>query len=1026
MSREEDLFAEARVLPAAERHAYLAQHCADDPTLRVQVEGLLAGFAEMERAGPTPFAANLAAPPEEKTGDRLGRYRLVEKIGEGGCGVVWLAEQEEPVRREVALKVIKLGMDTREVIARFEAERQALAVMNHPNIAKVFDAGATDAGRPFFVMELVRGVAITRYCDDAKLSTEARLNLFIEVCHAIRHAHQKGIIHRDLKPSNILVADELRASVQPSSDAEAAPRRELEPEARTRPKIIDFGIAKATQGRLTDATMLTAFAQFIGTPAYMSPEQAEFSGLEIDPRSDVYSLGVLLYELLTGRPPFDPKTLQQAGLDEIRRIIREVEPPRPSTRLNTLTPADRTALAKFRDSAPAQLSTRLSGDLDGIVMHCLEKDRSRRYQSVDDLALDLQRHLRHEPVLARPPGLAYRVGKLIRRHRLGFATAAIVTLAVAFGATISLQQSLRADRAERAVTALKAPPPALNPKSIAVLPFENLSENREASAFFVEGVHEDVIASLTRIRELRCVPRTTALSYRGTKKTNREIGAELAVAFLLHCTVRRAENRVRIVATLIDARTDAARWTKAYDRDLTDIFFLQSEIAQAIAAELKAVISPETQKTLERFSTVNPSAYDSYLRAREIRSRNLYEFMPRADAPFREHKYLEAQEMLLQSAVAIEPRFALAWADLAWIHGSTYYGFQTTYRDRTDARRAKAKAAIDTAVALSPNAPEVILALGYYYQFCERDNRRASGEFERAAQLLPNSPSVIQALAQLRRAQGQWSEAVSHYRKTVALDPGNDMARVELAILLNAGRRYNEAMMESRRLLHARPESDKYRGDVGRLPFYATGSTREMDAAIASPGGQFWSFRFATQHEKYIDSFDYSSAPPRPDATTKQSWYWEIHFAVILAARGDVAAARHRLEHAPANLRARLEVEPTNTTLLCDLACIEAILGHAEEALRHAQKAVSLTPMADDQWQAPQMEENLAFVYAWTGDKERAIATYARLLQTPYISPRLAKMSVHVMRHALWFAPLRGDPRWEALLNDPKNNAPLF
>jgi serine/threonine protein kinase len=285
----EALFEQALKFKPEGRAAFLTRACGTDAALRGRVEELLRADAEAGGFLPTDPGRQktMVIPITEQPGDRIGRYRILQQIGEGGCGVVYMAEQEEPVRRRVALKVIKLGMDTREVIARFEAERQALAVMNHPNIAKVFDAGATDAGRPFFVMELVRGVAITRYCDDAKLSTEARLNLFIEVCHAIRHAHQKGIIHRDLKPSNILVADELRASVQPSSDAEAAPRRELEPEARTRPKIIDFGIAKATQGRLTDATMLTAFAQFIGTPAYMSPEQAEFSGLEIDPRSDV-------------------------------------------------------------------------------------------------------------------------------------------------------------------------------------------------------------------------------------------------------------------------------------------------------------------------------------------------------------------------------------------------------------------------------------------------------------------------------------------------------------------------------------------------------------------------------------------------------------------------------------------------------------------------------------------------------------------------------------------------------------------
>jgi len=271
----------------------------------------------------------------EQPGDKIGRYKLREKIGEGGCGVVYVAEQEEPVRRRVALKIIKVGMDTRQVVARFEAERQALALMDHPNIAKVLDAGATTTGRPYFVMELVRGIRITDYCDKNNLSTEERLKLFMQVCAAIQHAHQKGIIHRDIKPSNILVTLHDGVPV---------------------PMVIDFGIAKATTDqRLTDKTVYTAFEQFIGTPAYMSPEQAEMSGLDIDTRSDIYSLGVLLYELLTGRTPFDAATLLKAGLDQMRRIIREQEPQRPSTRLSTLTAADLTAVAGHRRPKPPKL-----------------------------------------------------------------------------------------------------------------------------------------------------------------------------------------------------------------------------------------------------------------------------------------------------------------------------------------------------------------------------------------------------------------------------------------------------------------------------------------------------------------------------------------------------------------------------------------------------------------------------------------------------------------------------------------------
>ena len=420
---EEALFDAVLALPLEKRAAYLDQACGDNAALRQRLEKLLrshemaGAFLDTAPAAGPQGTVVVASLPTEKPGDVIGRYKIREQIGEGGCGVVYVAEQTEPVRRRVALKVIKLGMDTRSVIARFEAERQALAMMDHPNIAKVLDAGATETGRPYFVMELVRGIPITDYCDQHHLDIAHRLELFVQVCHAVQHAHQKGVIHRDIKPSNILVTLHDGVPV---------------------PKVIDFGIAKATEGRLTDLTVYTALHQFVGTPAYMSPEQAEMSGLDIDTRSDIYSLGVLLYELLTGRTPFDPQELLEAGLDHMRRTIREREPLRPSTRLSTMLAADLSAVAKCHGADAPKLIHLLQGDLDWIALKAMEKDRTRRFETASALAADVQRFLKNEAVEARPPSGWYRFQKLVRRNKTVFAAGALVGAALVLGLGLSL------------------------------------------------------------------------------------------------------------------------------------------------------------------------------------------------------------------------------------------------------------------------------------------------------------------------------------------------------------------------------------------------------------------------------------------------------------------------------------------------------------------------------------------------------------------------------------------------------------
>ena len=429
---DQAIFEVARKISSREaREAYLAQVSRDDSAMAQRIEALLQAHDESDSFLECP-PPGISIPPTigqvvpERAGTQIGPYKLLEQIGEGGMGVVYVAEQSKPIRRRVALKIIKPGMDSRQVIARFEAERQTLAIMDHPNIAKVLDAGTTEAGLPYFVMELVKGTPITEFCDAQKLATRERMKLFATLCQAVQHAHQKGIIHRDIKPSNVLVEVHDVVPV---------------------PKVIDFGVAKAMSQQLSDKTLYTGFAQTVGTPLYMSPEQAGQSSIDIDTRSDVYSLGVLLYELLTGSTPFESDTLRKAGPDEMRRIIREVDPPRPSARISTLVAEALSTISDRRQVDPRKLSQQLQGELDWIVMKALEKDRNRRYESASAFAADVERFLNDEPVKACPPSTAYRLRKFVRKNRVIFAATVAVAAALLIGTSVSTWQVLRANQA---------------------------------------------------------------------------------------------------------------------------------------------------------------------------------------------------------------------------------------------------------------------------------------------------------------------------------------------------------------------------------------------------------------------------------------------------------------------------------------------------------------------------------------------------------------------------------------------------
>jgi tetratricopeptide (TPR) repeat protein/serine/threonine protein kinase len=760
---ERDVFIAALQMEnLAQRQAYLAKVCADHPALRKQVEDLLrlydgAGsflqkpMADAEDTGAFHHVVMQGA-PAEAPGTLIGPYKLMEQIGEGGMGLVFVAEQQEPIRRKVALKVLKPGMDTRQVVARFEAERQALALMDHPNIAQVHDGGETSSGRPYFVMELVKGVPITQFCDDNRLTPRERLQLFVDVCQAVQHAHQKGVIHRDIKPSNVLVTSHDGTPVV---------------------KVIDFGIAKAVGQQLTDKTVYTQFAQLIGTPLYMSPEQAGQSGLDIDTRSDIYSLGVLLYELLTGTTPFNQERLKQVGYDEMRRIIREEEPPKPSTRISTLGQAA-TTVSTQRQSDPKRLSRLFRGELDWIVMRALEKDRNRRYETASAFAADVQRYLHDEPVLACPPSAMYRFRKFARRHKTALAVAVVLGLALllAVGSITGSIGWMARERAGRRAEAAERTKAALD-VGTEFLEQEKYAECRLAAQRAMEAFGEtDGDPELgERLRQL-----TADLKFVDQSET---IRLSMTAVRRQHFDSDRADPDYREAFQQYGVDVEALDTYEAVRR------IQGSAIKKQLVAALDNWVAIKYDKALpgwERLRIVADRADPDPWRER----------LKQAAEKFRRKGDRKPLEVLARDehVSTLPPESVLLLAD--------------ALADEVDVRMA-----VEVLQRAQPRHADdfwINHTLGYRLAQAGRP-AEAVGFFRVSLSLRPDNPGVRTDLANALAIQGQWAEAVTEYREAIRRHPEYAQAHYNLGCVLQDQGEPVAAALEYRAAIRQRPDS---------------------------------------------------------------------------------------------------------------------------------------------------------------------------------------------------------------------------
>jgi eukaryotic-like serine/threonine-protein kinase len=914
----------------AERQAYLQGACGDDPALLKRLRVLLSVHEQSQGPldAPSPVVAlapTVDDPIRERPGTVIGPYKLLEEIGEGGMGLVFVAEQQQPVHRKVALKVIKPGMDSRQVIARFEAERQALAMMDHPNIAKVHDGGTTAEGRPYFVMEWVKGTPITDYCDRHRLTNRQRLQLFLDVCQAVQHAHQKGIIHRDLKPSNILVS-----------------LHDVTPVV----KVIDFGIAKATSGRLADRTVYTELAQMVGTPMYMSPEQAGLSDIDVDTRSDVYSLGVLLYELLTGTTPFDREQLKELSYDEIRRIIREDEPPRPSKRLSTIEQAALSTIAERHGLEPHRLSQQVRGELDWIVMKALEKDRNRRYESASSLAADVQRYLDDEPVQACPPSAVYRLRKLARRHKLTLGTAGLVALTV-LAVAASAGYVLR-DRSTRQAVVAARVSDALDESErlyhAGKVP-EALNAAQRAESLLATGPLDEVLATRVqeRVEDLQMVLKLEEVGVATQGKRSAEY-EQLFRRYGIDLAAQPAEE----IAARVRSRLIASDLVATLDQLAVRFFSLghhPGDNSSPWKLELMAVTrqidpDPWRDRVRQAIERGDKAALQDLARTAPIDQ--LPPVTLRIIAIGLGKFTLEERERASEGHPLLSNPLNLTPEEERILASEGHPLPKTRARDFL--RRAVQRYPSDLWL-------NWLLADDFQYGV-PRDEKEAAGYYRTLVALRPNSAEVYFRLGQMLQNSQQWDDAIPYFRRAVEIDPQFLPGYQLLAASLKAQGRLDEAIAASREAIPYYEDVAMGHNDVG----VGLAIMGRLDEAVAELREAIrLKKNYASPHNNLGNVLAIKGRLDEAIAAYREAIRLDKDDAKVHLNLGNKLWIKGRLDEAIAAYREAIRLKPDSAGNRNELAwrlatCPDLKLRDPGQAVAHAKKAVELAPSYGGAW----------------------------------------------------------------------------